>query len=132
MSMTDPIADLFTRIRNAGDASRKKVDIPHSHLKEGIVDILIETGFIQEKQVTEVDGRKRLRAYLRVDDDGRTVIDRIERVSRPGRRVYRSHRAIPRVLRGMGIGIYSTSKGVLSDAQCRERRIGGEYLGRVW
>lgn len=132
MSMTDPIADLFTRIRNAGLARRTKVDLPHSGLKEAICDLLVREGFLRETQVTDVEGRRHIRVYLRTDDDGVTVIDRIERVSRPGRRVYRKAREVERVLKGMGIGIYSTSKGVLSDAQCREQGVGGEYLGRVW
>ena len=132
MTMTDPIADLFTRIRNAGMTGRRKVDIPHSILKEGIVDLLIREGYLKEQQVTEVEGRKRIRAYLRLDEDGRTVISTIERVSRPGCRVYSQARSIPRVLRGMGTGIYSTSRGLLSDAECREQKVGGEYVGRVW
>ena len=132
MSMTDPIADLFTRIRNSGSARRKKVDIPHSNMKENIVDLLEREGFLADKQVTELDGRKRLRVYLKLDPDGTTVVGRIERVSRPGCRVYKKARDIQRVLRGMGIGIYSTSHGVFSDTQCREKQVGGEYLGKVW
>ena len=132
MSMTDPIADLFTRIRNSGSARRKKVDIPHSNMKENIVDLLVREGFLADKQVTELDGRKRLRVYLKLDPDGTTVVGRIERVSRPGCRVYKKARDIQRVLRGMGIGIYSTSHGVFSDTQCREKQVGGEYLGKVW
>ena len=132
MTMTDPIADLFTRIRNAGMARHTKTDIPHSVLKESMANLLVREGFLKEVQVTELEGRKRIRAYLRTDEDGNTVISRIERVSRPGRRVYKGARDIQRVLRGMGIGIYSTSRGLLTDAECREQRIGGEYLGRVW
>ena len=132
MSMTDPIADLFTRIRNAGTARRSKVDIPHSVMKESIVDLLVREGFLADKQVTDLDGRKRLRAYLKLDPDGATVIGRIERVSRPGRRIYSKARDIRPVLRGMGIGIFSTSHGVFSDGQCREKQVGGEYLGKVW
>ena len=132
MTMTDPIADLFTRIRNAGMAARSKVDIPHSILKESVVDLLVREGFLKEKQVTEIEGRKRLRAYLRLDQDGRTVIERIERVSRPGCRVYKKARDVTKVLRGMGTGIFSTSRGVFTDEQCREQKVGGEYLGRIW
>jgi small subunit ribosomal protein S8 len=132
MTMTDPIADLFTRIRNAGTASRKKVDIPHSNVKENIARLLVREGFLREIQVSEVDGRKRIRAYLKTDPDGDSVIRRIERMSKPGCRVYVGSREVPKVLRGMGLGIYSTSKGILSDLECRERRMGGEYLGRVW
>jgi len=132
MTMTDPIADLFTRLRNAGSASRKKVDIPHSGIKDAICDVLVREGFLAEKQVSEVDGRKYLRVHLKVDDDGRSIMDVIERVSRPGCRVYKQSRECKRVLRGLGIGVYSTNKGVLTDAECREQRLGGEYLGRIW
>ncbi|MHC4954768.1 MAG: 30S ribosomal protein S8 [Planctomycetota bacterium] len=132
MTMTDPIADLFTRIRNAGIARRNKVDIPHSILKESIARLLVREGFLREIQVSEVDDRKHIRAYLKTDPDGANVIQRIERMSKPGCRVYKRTRDIPRVLRGMGLGIFSTSKGVLSDTECREQRVGGEYVGRVW
>ena len=132
MTMTDPIADLFTRVRNAGGARRKKVDMPHSKMKESIARLLVREGYLNEVQVSEVDGFKRIRAYLRVDRDGSSVIQRIERMSKPGCRVYTGSRQIPKVLRGMGVGIYSTSKGILSDHECRDQRLGGEYLGRVW
>jgi len=132
MTMTDPIADLFTRLRNGGGAGHSKVDIPHSNLKEAIARVLIQQGYLTEIQVTELEGRKRIRAYLKRDLDGKTIISRIERVSKPGCRVYRGSRDIERVLRGMGIGIYSTSKGVLTDGECRAQRVGGEYLGRIW
>jgi len=132
MTMTDPIADLFTRVRNAALAGRKHTDIPHSTVKEELCRLLTREGFLREVQVTEVDGRKRIRAYLRVDEDGRSVITRIERVSKPGCRVYKKADDIVRVLRGLGVGIYSTPKGMLSDAQCREQNVGGEFVGRVW
>jgi len=132
MTMTDPIADLFTRIRNAGIAGRKKVDCPHSQLKESVSRLLVREGFLDEVQVTEVDGFKRMRVRLRTDLDGGSVISSIHRVSKPGCRIYRKSRDAEPVLRGLGVGIYSTSKGVLSDRECREGRVGGEYLGRVW
>jgi len=132
MTMTDPIADLFTRVRNAALAARKHADIPHSMAKEELCRLLTREGFLREVQVSEVDGRKRLRAYLRVDEDGRSVITRLERVSKPGCRVYKKASDVERVLRGLGVGIYSTPKGVLTDAQCREQKVGGEYMGRVW
>ena len=132
MTMTDPIADLFTRVRNAALASRKHADIPHSGVKEELCKLLAREGFLREVQVTEVDGRKQLRAYLRVDEDGRSIITKLERVSKPGCRVYKKADDVERVLRGMGVGIYSTPKGVLSDAQCREQKVGGEYVGRIW
>lgn len=132
MSMTDPIADLFTRVRNAALASRKHADIPHSGVKEEVAKLLAREGFLREVQVTEVEGRKQLRAYLRVDEDGRSVITKLERVSKPGCRVYKKADDVERVLRGMGVGIYSTPKGMLTDAQCREQKVGGEYVGRIW
>lgn len=132
MSMSDPIADLFTRVRNAGTAGHNKTDIPHSNLKQAISELLVREGFLREIQVTEVEGRKRIRAYLRKDSDGDTVLHRLERVSKPGCRVYHASRDVPRVLRGLGIGIYSTSKGVLTDRECRDQRVGGECLGRAW
>lgn len=132
MTMTDPIADLFTRVRNAALASRKHADIPHSAMKEEVCRLLAREGFLREVQVTDVEGRKRLRAYLRTDEDGRSVITRLERVSKPGCRVYKKSDDVERVLRGLGVGIYSTPKGLLTDAQCREQKIGGEYVGRIW
>jgi len=132
MTMTDPIADLFTRLRNAASAGRKHADLPHSKLKEELCRLLEREGFLRESQVTEVEGRKRLRAYLRLDQDGKSVIMRVERVSRPGCRVYKKSSEIERVLRGMGVGIYSTPKGLLTDRQCREQKVGGEYMGRIW
>ena len=132
MSMTDPIADLFTRLRNAGSAGHSKTDIPHSNLKESVCHVLVREGYMSEVQVTEVGGRKRIRAYLKRDDDGQHVISRIERMSKPGLRRYFKCRDIQPVLRGMGIGIYSTSKGVLTDRECKDQRIGGEFLGRIW
>ena len=132
MTMTDPIADLFTRIRNAGIAGRKKLDCPHSKLKEGVSRLMVKEGFLDEVQVTEVDGFRRMRIRLRTDVDGASVISSIQRVSKPGCRVYRGSSEATKVLRGLGLGIYSTSKGILSDRQCREDRVGGEYLGRIW
>ena len=132
MTMTDPIADLFTRIRNAGSAGHSKTDIPHSSVKESLARVLCREGYLGDVQVTEVEGRKRIRAYIKRDLDGKHIISTIERVSKPGCRVYRGSRDIERVLRGMGTGIYSTSKGMLTDRECREQRIGGEYMGRIW
>lgn len=130
--MNDPISDLFNRLRNAGRAGHAKVDMPHSDFKERVCRLLEREGFLSEIQVTDLENRRRMRVYLRRDDDGKSVIQRIERVSRPGRRLYVKSRRVPRVLRGLGVGIYSTPRGVLSDRECREQRIGGEYVGRVW
>jgi len=132
MSMTDPIADLFTRIRNAGIAGHSKTNVPHSNVKENISQLLKREGYLRDVQVTEVEGRKRMRLYLTGNVDGASIIATIERVSKPGCRVYVNARDVQRVLRGMGTGIYSTSSGVLTDRECREKRVGGEYLGRIW
>ena len=132
MTMTDPISDLFTRVRNAALGSRKHTDIPHSGVKEEVCRLLTREGSLREVQVTEVEGRKNLRAYLRVDDDGKSVITRIERVSKPGCRVYKKADDVERVLRGMGVGIYSTPKGLLTDGGGRVQKIAGEYVGRIW
>ena len=115
MTMTDPIADLFTRIRNAGTANRKKVDIPHSSMKESIARLLVREGFLNEVQVSEVDKFKRIRAYLKMDQDGGSVIQRIERMSKPGRRVYHPSREIPKVLRGMGLENLEKSEKALDE-----------------
>jgi small subunit ribosomal protein S8 len=132
MTMTDPIADLFTRIRNGGAAGHNKVDIPHSTIKENVAQLLVREGYLREIQVSEHENVKRIRAYIKRDLDGKHIISTIERVSKPGCRVYVRSRDVKRVLRGMGTGIYSTSRGILSDDQCREQRVGGEYIGRVW
>ncbi len=132
MSMTDPIADLFTRIRNSSAAGKSKLDVPHSQMKESLSKLLEREGYLREVRATEVEGRRWLRLYLKVDEDGRAVLRNLERVSKPGRRVYYSTRIIPTVLRGQGIGIYSTPKGLLTDRECRDQRVGGEYLGRAW
>ncbi|MGH7161911.1 MAG: 30S ribosomal protein S8 [Planctomycetota bacterium] len=132
MSMTDPVADLFTRMRNAVGARRKHADLPHSGLKERVCRVLEKEGYLREVRVTDVEGRKRLRAYFRLDEDGVPVLQNIERMSKPGRRVYLKASDVPRVLRGMGVGVFSTSRGLLTDRECRDQRLGGEYLVRIW
>ena len=131
MTMTDPIADLLTRVRNAVNIDRERVSIPHSKVKENICRILKEEGFIEDFRVTE-DPHKTLHVFLKYGPDGEKVINEIKRVSKPGCRVYRAADDLPKVLNGMGIAIVSTSKGVLSDRQCREQKLGGEVLCSVW
>ena len=131
MTMTDPIADLLTRVRNAVNIDRERVSIPHSKVKENICRILKEEGFIEDCRVTE-DPHKTLHVFLKYGPDGEKVINEIKRVSKPGCRVYRAADDLPKVLNGMGIAIVSTSKGVLSDRQCREQKLGGEILCSVW
>ena len=133
MSMTDPVADLLTRIRNATATGKKRVDIPHSRLKEGVVDVLLREGYVLEKQVLEVDAvRKVLRVVLKYGPDGEKVIGSIQKVSKPGKRVYSGSDALPRIQGGLGITVVSTSQGVLSDREARAKRVGGEVLAAIW
>jgi len=131
MTMTDPIADLLTRIRNAASLNRARVGIPHSKVKENVCRVLKQEGFIGDYRIT-TDGAKILQVYLKYGPDGEKVINEIARVSKPGCRVYKPTGKIPKVLGGMGILIVSTPKGMLSDRQCREQKIGGEVIARVW
>ena len=131
MYLTDPIADMLTRIRNANAVMHEKVDIPHSTLKEKIADILKEQGYITNYKVV-VDGiKKNIRVYLKYDGKER-VIKGIKRISKPGRRVYSSVEDMPRVLSGLGIAIVSTSKGIVTDKVARQENVGGEVLAFVW
>ncbi|HUW57063.1 MAG TPA: 30S ribosomal protein S8 [Planctomycetota bacterium] len=131
MSMTDPIADLLTRIRNAVNIDRTRVSIPHSRVKEQICRVLKEEGFIEDCRITE-EPRKTLHVFLKYGPEGEKIINEIKRVSKPGCRVYRPADEVPKVLGGMGISIVSTSKGIMSDRQCRERKLGGEVMATVW
>ncbi|CAA9444417.1 MAG: SSU ribosomal protein S8p (S15Ae) [uncultured Rubrobacteraceae bacterium] len=132
MTVTDPIADFLTRIRNAHMAKQDVVRIPHSKMKAEIARILLQEGYVQEvsEQGTGVD--KRLVIGLKYGPDGRRGITGLRRMSRPGRRVYRKQTNIPRVLDGLGVAILSTSKGVLTDHQARRQGIGGEVLCFVY
>ncbi len=134
MSMTDPIADMLTRIRNGIQSRHDRVEMPASKLKVEIARILKSEGFISNYKVVEEDGRPQssLRVYLKYSGDGEPVIHGIERVSRPGRRVYRGKEDIPRVLGGLGLAIVSTSRGVLSGAEAAKSGVGGEVLCQVW
>ncbi|HMS15441.1 MAG TPA: 30S ribosomal protein S8 [Planctomycetota bacterium] len=132
MSMTDPIADLLTRIRNANSIKRPQVDVPASNVKRGMVEVLKNSGYIRDYRVIEGDDQATLRIFLKYGPDGEHVINKIERVSKPGRRVYRGVEDLPRVLNGLGISILSTSKGILSDQDARSQRLGGEVLAQVW
>ena len=128
MTVTDPIADFLTRIRNAHMAKQDVVRIPHSKMKAEIARILLQEGYVQEvsEQGTGVD--KRLVIGLKYGPDGRRGITGLRRMSRPGRRVYRKQTNIPRVLDGLGVAILSTSQGILTDHQARRRGVGGEVL----
>jgi small subunit ribosomal protein S8 len=132
MSMTDPIADMLTRIRNANVVRRRQVDIPGSRLKRAIAHILKEEGFIENVQWLEEGGRRVLRLTLKYGPERRRVITGLRRVSRPGRRVYAGKEALPRVLGGLGIAIVSTSRGLMTDRRARREGVGGEVICYVW
>src|SRR3954453_8226439 len=130
--MTDPIADMLTRIRNAGLARHDRTELPASRLKEAVAKILKSEGFIADVRPSEGDGPKKLTIVLKYGRDRQSAIDGVKRVSRPGRRVYVRHDRIPRVLSGLGISILSTSRGLMSDREARRQKIGGELLCEVW
>ena len=132
MTMSDPIADLLTRIRNGLAARKVFVELPSSNLKVEIAKILKEEGYVTNFKVTEEGPQGLLRVDLKYRDDGRPVIDGIERASRPGRRDYVGKDAIPRVLDGLGVAIVSTSRGLMTDRAARKEGVGGEYVCRVW
>ncbi|MCI0458516.1 MAG: 30S ribosomal protein S8 [Gemmataceae bacterium] len=147
--MTDPVADMLTRIRNANRIERPWVDMPATNLKQRLAQVLKDEGFILDfhagKEVTGESGQRRfeqgsqpgephmiLRVYLKYGPEGERVIRHIERASKPGRRLYRKHSDLRPVLDGLGIAILSTSRGVMSDRQARAQRVGGELLCTVW
>lgn len=132
MSMTDPIADLLTRIRNASMAKLQKVDIPSSNLKVSMANVLKAEGFIKNFKVIADNKQGVLRVYLRYIDEKEPVIKEIKRISKPGSRVYVGCEDIPSVKSGMGIAILSTSKGILTDRNAREAGVGGEVVCTVW
>jgi small subunit ribosomal protein S8 len=131
MNTTDPIADYLTRVRNAIKARHKKVDIPASNLKRALTKILIEQKFLNEFSDISDNKQGVLRISIRYVD-GIAAISGIRRVSRPGLRVYRSATEIPRVLNGLGIALVSTSKGIMTDSQARQHKMGGEVLCHIW
>ena len=132
MRLTDPVADMLTRIRNAISARHQKVDIPASKLKLEIARILKEEGYVSNFKATEEEGHKILRIYLKYSSNNEAVISNVNRVSRPGCRVYVRRTEIPRVLGGMGINILTTPRGVMTGRQARKQGLGGELLCEVW
>jgi small subunit ribosomal protein S8 len=130
--MTDPIADMLTRIRNAVIARHEFTNIPHSALKQHIAEVLKAEGYVDDARVEEADGRKRIVVVLRYDRNKQAAIDGLLRLSSPGRRLYVRYDRIPRVRSGMGISILSTSRGVMTDRDARKQRVGGELLCAVW
>ena len=131
--MTDPIADMLTRIRNAALARHDRTEIPASKLKAAVAEILKSEGYIADVRPSENDaGPKKLTIVLKYGRDRQSAIDGVRRVSRPGRRVYVPHDEIPKVFSGLGISILSTSRGVMSDRDARRLKLGGELLCEVW
>ena len=132
MSMTDPISDMLTRIRNAVRVRRSAVDVNGSGVVRAIAEVLRREGYVEDVRPGEGTVRPMLRIYLKYDEDGDPVISSIGRVSKPGRRLYSTVDRIPRVLNGLGIAVVSTSKGVFSDREARAAGVGGEVLCEVW
>ncbi|MFA5322519.1 MAG: 30S ribosomal protein S8 [Smithella sp.] len=133
MGMTDPIADMLTRIRNANKARFKTVNVSMSQMNINIANVLKKTGYISNyDKVKDEKGRLTLEIILKYPDSKRAVITNIKRISKPGRRLYVPSDSIPKVLNGLGISIISTSKGVITDAEARELNVGGEILCNVW
>ena len=132
MQITDTIADLLTRIRNASSAKHATVDIPASNVKKAIVEILLNEGYIKSYQVVEDGKQGIIRITLKYDENRTPVISGIRRVSKPGLRIYSSCEDMPKVMKGLGVAIVSTSKGIITDKKARELGVGGEILAFVW
>ncbi|MEZ4471787.1 MAG: 30S ribosomal protein S8 [bacterium] len=132
MGMTDPIADLLTRIRNASAVRHEKVLIPASNMKLRIVNLLFEEGFVRNFKLIKDEKQDVICVYLKYTPENEPVITHLERISRPGRRTYVKHRNVPRIRNGLGVAILSTSHGVMTDAQARTLSLGGEHICSVW
>ena len=132
MQISDVIADMLTRIRNANDAKHETVDIPASNLKKSIAEILLEEGYIKNFQIVEDGKQGIIRVALKYAPGKQKVIHGLRRVSKPGLRIYSNCEDMPRVMNGLGIAIVSTSKGVMTDKKAREANVGGEILAFVW
>ncbi len=130
--MTDPIADLLTRVRNASQAGHRKVDIPSSRIKREIARILKENGFVHNYAFVDDNRQGYLRLYLKYDANEESAIQGIKRESRPGLRKYVGKHELPRVLNGLGVAILSTSKGILTDRDARREGVGGELICSIW
>ena len=132
MNITDPIADMLTRIRNANSSKHKTVDIPSSKMKLSIANILFKEGYIAAFKEIEDNSQGIIRITLKYDEKGARVIDGLRRISKPGLRVYASKDELPQVLNGLGIALISTSKGIKTDREARKEGLGGEVLAYVW
>ena len=132
MTMTDPIADMLTRIRNANVVKHETVDVPASNMKKELARILLEEGFIRGYDVIEDGKQGIIRIQLKYGQEGERVITGLKKISKPGMRVYAANHEIPKVLNGIGISVISTSKGILTDKQARKENVGGEVICYVW
>ncbi len=132
MVTTDPIADMLTRIRNAGQAKFKTVDVPASNIKKDIAEILFNEGYIKSYEEIKTDNQGIIRITLKYTEKGKKVISGLKRISKPGLRIYASKEELPKVLNGLGIALISTSKGIMTDRKARELGVGGEVLAYVW
>ena len=132
MQISDVIADMLTRIRNANDAKHESVDIPASNLKKSIAEILLEEGYIKSYQIVEDGKQGIIRVTLKYAQGKQKVIHGLKRVSKPGLRIYSNCEDMPKVMNGLGIAIVSTSKGVMTDKKARQANVGGEILAFVW
>lgn len=132
MQITDPIADMLTRVRNASSAKHETVDIPASRMKKSISEILLEEGYIKNVQYLDDGGQGVIRITLKYGTNREKAITGLRRVSKPGLRVYAAAEKLPKVLRGLGIAVVSTSKGVMTDKKARKLNVGGEVLAFVW
>ena len=130
--MTDPIADMLIRIKNALMARHKSVIVPASKIKLEIARILKEEGYIEDYEYIKEEPQSKIKINLKYDENKRPVIAGVKRVSKPGRRIYRGYRDLPKVLDGFGIAIISTSQGIMTDHEARKRKIGGEILCEIW
>ncbi|KJY56044.1 MULTISPECIES: 30S ribosomal protein S8 [Lactobacillus] len=132
MVMTDPIADYLTRIRNANMAKHNSVEVPASNIKKSISEILKREGFIRDYEVTDDNKQGMIKIFLKYGPDGERVISGLKRISKPGLRTYVSAENLPKVLNGLGIAIVSTSAGVITDKEARQKDVGGEVIAYVW
>lgn len=132
MTMTDPVADMLTRIRNANTAGHATVDIPQSKIKMGIADILVKEGYIKSYEVVEGESQNTIRVAMKYGPDKTRVINGIKRISKPGLKVYAKKDEVPKVLGGLGIAIISTSNGLITDKEARKLGVGGEVVCYVW
>ena len=132
MQITDPIADMLTRIRNANNSRHKTVDIPASNMKKAIAEILLKEGYIKDVEIIDDGIQGIIRITLKYAENKQKVLSGLKRVSKPGLRIYASRDELPRVLKGLGIAIISTSKGVMTDKEARKLNVGGEVLAFIW